>query len=181
MKQLSDWMLGLCIVLFLGSCGSSKQEQAAEDEVYVESEEPDGPIKMQASEEVEKISWKDKQYTAKIVRRPSEQLPLVKNAEGDTFIDNTISLKVSCGSKVLLDRMFTKKDFSEQVNAQLLEHSILEGLVFDKTTPQGLQFAASVAYPQTDLYQPVRILVSAIGTLTISREEELEENPDFTE
>ena len=56
-----------------------------------------------------------------------------------------------------------------------MKYSILEGLVYDKTTPQGIIYAASVCYPQSDLYVPLRLTVSADGKISMAKEELLEE------
>ena len=48
-------------------------------------------------------------------------------------------------------------------------------MVYNKTTPQGIVYAASVCYPQTDLYVPISITITADGKMTMAREELLEE------
>ena len=53
--------------------------------------------------------------------------------------------------------------------------SILEGLVYDKNTSKGMVYAASICYPQSDLYIPLSITVSADGKISIAKEELLEE------
>ena len=50
-----------------------------------------------------------------------------------------------------------------------------KGLVYDKTTPQGIMYAASICYPQTDLYVPLRLTVSADGKISMAKEELLED------
>ena len=56
---------------------------------------------------------------------------------------------------------------------------ILEGIVYDKTTPEGIVYAASVCYPQTDLYVPLSITVTADGKMSIKKVDMLED--DYTE
>ena len=53
--------------------------------------------------------------------------------------------------------------------------SILERMVFDKSTPQGMVFAASISYPQTDLYVPVSITITADGGMSLKKEELMED------
>jgi len=53
--------------------------------------------------------------------------------------------------------------------------SILEGIAYDKTTPEGFVYAASICYPQTDLYVPVSITISTEGKISMKKEELLEE------
>ena len=47
--------------------------------------------------------------------------------------------------------------------------------LYDKTTPQGIIYAASICYPQTDLYVPLRLTVSADGKISMAKEELLED------
>lgn len=75
----------------------------------------------------------------------------------------------------MLNKTFTKADFASVVELDFLKKSILEGLVFDKTTSHGIVYAASVCYPQTDLYVPLSIIVTPDGKMSIERVESLEE------
>lgn len=89
--------------------------------------------------------------------------------------DNKIVLRLTRGSEKVFDKTFTKNDFSSVVDAKFLSHSVLEGIVYDKTTPQGIVYAASVCYPQTDLYMPLSITITADGKMSIQRVDMLEE------
>ena len=60
--------------------------------------------------------------------------------------------------------------------SELPAKSILEGIVYDKTTPQGIVYAASVCYPQTDLYMPLSITITADGKMSIRKVDMLEED-----
>ena len=75
-----------------------------------------------------------------------------------------------------MNKTFTKNDFSSVVDAKFLSKSILEGIVYDKTTPQGIVYAASVCYPQTDLYMPLSITITADGKMSIQKVDMLEED-----
>jgi len=61
------------------------------------------------------------------------------------------------------------------VEDDFLSHSVLEGMVFDKVTPKGLVFAASICFPQTDLYVPVSVTITSDGTMSMVKEEVLED------
>ena len=98
---------------------------------------------------------------------------------GDTYVDNKIVLRITRGSENVLNKTFTKNDFSSVVDAKFLSKSILEGIVYDKTTPEGIVNAASVCYPQTDLYVPLSITVTADGKMSIKKVDMLED--DYTE
>lgn len=85
-------------------------------------------------------------------------------------------LHLTRGNETVLNKTFTKHDFSSVVDANFLSKSILEGIVYDKTTPQGIVYAASVCYPQTDLYMPLSITITADGKMSIRKVDILEED-----
>ena len=100
-----------------------------------------------------------------------------------TFVAHDI-LKIFVGIDVLapdvykrqvFNKTFTKNDFSSVVDADFLAKSVLEGIVYDKTTPQGTVYAASVCYPQTDLYVPLSITITADGKMSIQKVDMLED------
>lgn len=118
---------------------------------------------MQTSKSETNFKFKGKDYHSFVSRTPDESLPHVTNEMGDTYVDNKIVLHLTRGNETVLNKTFTKNDFSSVVDAKFLSKSILEGIVYDKTTPQGIVYAASVCYPQTDLYMPLSITITADG------------------
>lgn len=139
------------------------------------SQKDKSPRRMVVSDEKDDILHKGKRYESRVVRKPDLTLPVVENDEGVRYHDNCISLQVTSAGKVLLERKFTKKDFASLIEPSLMKKGILEGLVYVQTCDEGLRFAASVGYPDTDLYQPIRIIVTPSGKLSMSVEEEMEE------
>ena len=125
------------------------------------------------------LSLREETYHSLVSRTPDESLPHVSNEMGDTYVDNKIVLRITRGSENVLNKTFTKNDFSSVVDAKFLSKSILEGIVYDKTTPEGIVYAASVCYPQTDLYVPLSITVTADGKMSIKKVDMLED--DYTE
>ena len=164
--------------LMLTACGSSSSNnQSQETRMATTTAEAvsEGPQRMQTSEVKENFEYKGKQYQSHIVRRADESLPMVTNDEQQQFYENSIALKLTCEGKQLVSRTFTKKDFLHLVDAHFAQQAILEGIVFNETNEQGICFAASVGHPESDLYQPIRIVISANGNLTISLEEDMME------
>lgn len=133
------------------------------------------PQRMQVSDVTERFTWNGRAYTSTVVRRPDDALPLVSNEQGECFVDNRITLRLTCEGKTLVDRVFTKNDFAALVNARFMKYAILEGLVFDQTTAGGVVYAASVCYPQSDLYVPIRIVVRGNGAVTLEKADLMED------
>lgn len=161
------------------SCSTKKDEQRSEDTVAFQIEknsETAGIQKMQVSNNNISVNWRGKSYKISISRVPNSSLPKVKATSGDIFWDNEINLTITgTNGEKFFNKQFTKQSFSSIITPDFLSKSILEGLVFDKTTDNGLLFAASVSYPQTDLYIPVSITISRDGKIAIKKEELIEE------
>lgn len=170
MKRIWFLIMGLSVVV-LGACSASgvKDEQK-----QAETEEPaqqSGPQSMQVSDVTDEFVYQGRHYQSTVLRQPDENQPIVTDDAGEEYVDNRISVKLVCDGKVLVDKVFTKQNFAAWVKADFLRQAILEGLVYDTATPEGIVYAASVGYPQTDLYVPFRIVVASDGTLTIRQEE----------
>ena len=183
MKQLNYFGIGLLLCLLFSSCSSgAKRDGSQLTEMSTEEADTGKSISMQASDTKEQFKLKGNEYISRVVRTPDETLPLVTNAEGEKFVDNRISLHITQQGRTVVNRVFTKQDFAQLLNARFLKYAILEGVVFDQVTEDGtIRYAASVAYPQSDLYVPLRITVTSNGQLFIEREEMMDEAPQESE
>lgn len=172
------FFLWICLAsLLLSACHSSQKDSQNTSATSLEdSIAKAGPQRMQVSDIKTTITYQGKEYLSAVRRQPDESLPIVKNEQGEKFVDNRISLRLTCNGQVVVSKVFTKETFASLVDAQFLKNSILEGLVFDKTAPEGILYAASICYPQTDLYIPLRITVTADGQVSLAKEELMEES-----
>lgn len=178
MQKIDSLLLVCFLTLLISSCGGKKQEQRNEESVAFQTErsQTDGVRQMQRSTDEQSVKMKGNDYKISIKRAPDESLPKVKSTSGVLFLDNTITLTITkANGGKFFENVFTKKSFSSQVDAGFLSKSILEGLVFDKVTNGGFVFAASVSYPQTDMYIPLSITISADGKMLIKKEELMED------
>ena len=179
MKNLF-YMLACISVIFLSACSSqNKKEKEDAQALMQDSVKAAGPQRMQVSDVKATFTYQGKEYQSSVLRQPDENLPIVKNEQGEKFIDNRITLRLTCGGKQIVDRVFTKENFASLVDAKFMQYAILEGLVYDQTTPQGIIYAASVCYPQSDLYVPIRLTITSDGKISMAKEELMEDyQPD---
>ncbi|WP_300700499.1 DUF4738 domain-containing protein [Bacteroides sp.] len=179
MKNLF-YMLACVSVIFLSACSSqNKKEKDDAQALMQDSVKAAGPQRMQVSDVKATFNYQGKEYQSSVLRQPDESLPIVKNEQGEKFIDNRITLRLTCGGKQIVDRVFTKENFTSLVDAKFMQYAILEGLVYDQTTPQGIIYAASVCYPQSDLYVPIRLTITSDGKISMAKEELMEDyQPD---
>ena len=156
------YILVCASVIFFTACSSQDKNKKDGTQVLMQdSTEIAGPQRMQVSDVKTSFTYKGKEYQSSVVRRPDESLP--------------ITLRITCGGKQVVDKVFTKDNFASLVDAKFMKYSILEGLVYDKTTPQGIIYAASVCYPQSDLYVPIRLTITADGKISMAKEELMED------
>lgn len=169
--------LWACVsVVFFTACSSQDKNKKDGMQVLMQdSTQLAGPERMQISDIKTTFTFKGKEYHSSVVRRPDETLPIVKNEQGEKFVDNRITLRITSGGKQVVDKVFTKDNFASLVDAKFMKYAILEGLVYDKTTPQGIIYAASVCYPQSDLYVPIRLTITSDGKISMAKEELMED------
>lgn len=168
--------LSLSLAVVVAACGSKNGNSNERSGVVTQdSTDVHGLQRMQASKSEVEIKFKGKAYRSFVSRTPDETLPRVETEMGDTYVDNKIVLRLTREGQPVFEKAFTKTAFSTVVEAGFLEKSVLEGIVYDKTTPQGIVYAASVCYPQTDLYIPLSITITADGKMSIEKVETLEE------
>lgn len=176
MRKISYFISLFALLFILAACAGKATQQDEKRALQIDSVSNNGVQHMQVSHSEQNVKLKGKDYHLFIRRMPADSLPHVKNDMGDIYADNTITLRITRnkGEKVF-SKTFTKQDFSSVVSGNLLPQCILEGMVFDKTTPQGIVLAASISVPQTDLYVPVSITISPDGKMTMVKEEEMED------
>lgn len=176
MKKLI-YLLWLPWVVAVTSCGGKSGSSEKESVLATQdSVDAHGLQRMQTSKSEMDFKFKGKDYHSLISRAPDESLPHVSSEMGDTYIDNKIVLHLTRGGETVLNKSFTKNDFSSVVDADFLAKSVLEGIVYDKTTPEGIVYAASVCYPQTDLYVPLSITIATDGKMSIKKVDILEDD-----
>ena len=144
MRKLIYWLL-LPLAVAVSACGGKKgSSDNTSTLAMIDSVDAHGLQRMQTSKSETDFKFKGKDYHSLVSRTPDENLPHVTNELGDTYVDNKIVLHLTRGNETVLNKTFTKNDFSSVVDANFLSKSILEGIVYDKTTPQGFVVPRSI-------------------------------------
>lgn len=176
MKRISVIALCCVVLTLLAACGGKKK---SEDIIApkVEEVKPKAPISMQEYTDERDVEWIGKTYHVAINRRPADSLSMVKDENGQKYVDNIFSVAVSrSDGSVFFTRSFTKKDLNSYLDDDFRKTGIFEGLVFDKVDGDWLVLAASVGHPQTDEYIPMVIRLSRMGNLVIKRDVQMDTN-----
>ena len=184
-NQLSEIMKRIALVLTavfaLGLLAGCKQKKQTEDIIVRRTEvpKPKAPIRMQEYNQVKDEKWLDREYQIDIRRVADDSLRMVKDENGQQYVDNHITLKViRQDGSVFFSRTFTKASFNDYLDDDYRATGILEGLVFDRVEGNNLIFAGSVSHPQTDEYIPLVITLSNFGDVSISRDTQMDTNGD---
>ena len=164
------------LALVLAACSEKKKSDDIITQRVVEVK-PSAPIKMQEYNDSRDVEWIGKTYHVAINRRPADSLSMVKDENGQKYVDNIFTVAVSrSDGSVFFSRSFTKKDLNSYLDDDFRKTGLFEGLVFDKVDGDWLVFAASVGHPQTDEYIPMVIRLSRMGNLVIKRDVQMDTN-----
>lgn len=178
MKQIAIPILLVCGALMLSGCGGKKKSENIIAPRVVKAA-PKAPIQMQEYTDERVIDWIGKTYHIAIHRTPADSLSMVKDENGQQFVDNVFTLAVSrADGSVFFSRKFTKADFLRYITADFRKTGILEGIVFDKADGDWLVFAASIGRPETDEYLPLVIRLSRMAVLEVRQDTQMDTAPD---
>lgn len=172
----SIYIIVLGALAALIACTNKGVEKKDDTRVLMQdSTDIHGLQRMQVSKSEQDISFRGKEYHSYLQRVPNDSLSRVRSEVGDVYVDNEVTLRITRGAEKVFSKTFTKHSFSSLVDPDFMKKAILEGMVFDKTTPQGFVYAVSVCYPQTDLYIPISITVTPDGKMSMTKDELIEE------
>ena len=174
MKRFFQIMVLAVVAVSLTGC----KEQKKSDVIItkkVETPKPQAPIRMQDYKQTTDVQWLGKSYQVEVARTPDDSLRMVKDEDGQKFVDNRISLRIlrSDGS-VFYKGSFTKAAFESYLDDDYRKTGILEGFVYDKIDGPQIIFAASVCHPQTDEYIPLVVTISSQGEVGIRRDSDMD-------
>jgi len=175
-------LLFLLIVLAFVIAGCGKKKSVEKDDISTVQMQKDktGFNRMQPYKVDSCAIIKGKRYDYTIERVPCDSMAKVKSEVGDTYVDNHITLTVSCGGHTIFHRVFTKASFASYMDPKVIKASVLEGIVFDRIEGNNLIFAGSVGDPETDMYTPFVLTITSGGTLSI-KEDTVMDGYDETE
>lgn len=167
-------------VLALSACSKKKSS----DVIIVDKPLQEQPAKTQTTgnfHRVQDVEWLGADYRVVIDRSADQHLPLAEADEKHKYYDNRITLTIlrSDGSQ-FFNRTFTKADFGDYLPSDVSDHGALIGFVFDSADGNALSFAVSVGSPDptSDEYVPLKVRVSRLGAVSISRDKRVDAASD---
>ncbi len=134
------------------------------------------PQKTGDATSVNQVKWMGGSYKIEINLKADTSLPLASDGV-DRFYDNRVNIRIlrSDGSEFFAGT-FTRENFKPYVDNAYYKDGALLGIVFDKVDGNLLRFAASVGSPDRsgDEYVPLVLTVNKLGTVSISKDQELD-------
>lgn len=168
------------VSIMMATACKEKKQPVREDIITTRQEvpAPKAPITMQEYKDIKDVEWQGKKYRVEIARTPADSLPMVKDELGQKYVDNRITLIVSRqDSTVFYKRSFTKNAFASYLDDDYRSKGILEAMIFEKVADGALEFAVSIAHPQSeDEFIPLTMKLDRDGGLNIKRDTEIDTN-----
>ena len=168
-KRLSV-LASVCLLL---ACGGKENTPEQMEHQLNTIKEKLGQPRMQEYHEKGTVEWNGANYHYEIKRNSCDSL-YVTNENGDKFYDNTVAVSITRNGDPFFSKQFTKRSFANYLPSDFMKNGVLEAVVFDKAEPNGLYFAASVCYPQSDMFVPLTLVIASNGSITISKDTTLD-------
>ena len=179
MKRINHSIWAVPVFLFSIAIIAGCKEKKQSEEIItsrVEVQKPSGPVRIQTYADSKEVQWLGRTYTVEWKRTPDDSLRMVKDENGQKYVDNRVAIRVvRTDGSVFFQKSFTKSAFTAYLPEKYNRMGILEGLVFDEVDGNHLVFAASVSLPQTeDEYIPLEVRVDNFGNVAIERDNSLD-------
>lgn len=177
MKEIGALLVGLLAIMSLTGCSEKKNDNVIIARKVVKKA-PSSPIRMQDYTQTKNVDFAGSRLKCVIQRTPCDSLTMVKDENGQKYVDNTILLTITrANGSIFFKRTFTKKSFTDCLDKDYNETGILEGFVFDKIDGGNLCFAASVCHPQDDdEFIPLVVKITQSGAISIERDTQIDTN-----
>lgn len=159
------------VALMLMSCGRKKTDnEALVGHGDMEVTDSVGAIqRMRVYDYSDTVRVGSHRYAYTIHREACDSLPMVTDESGYVFADNIYTLTILKDGSPFVSRRFTKQTFAHLLTPDFRRQGILDGFMCDTSQP-GLQFAVSVSYPQSDMYQPFLLTFDEQGGMRLERD-----------
>lgn len=177
MKQTLIYVFLAIGTMMLGACKERKQTS---DVIITDRYEPkqlQAPIRMADDNQVDMVTWQGHPYQVEISRTADDSLPMLKDDNGQEYVDNSIelSIKRQDGSS-FFQQTFTKGTFAAYLEEPFRKSGQLASIHFDEVDNSAMEFVVVVCLPGAvdDLYVPLELTVDRQGSVKIELESDME-------
>lgn len=176
---MKKYLLAMCAALVvLAACESKPDERQPQLYSEPEADSQTGIQHVRDYHYTDTIQSGSHTYVYDVERHPSDSLGIVTDESGDRYADNYIDLRISCDGRQYFNHRFLKREFRSSLSRTFNEQSILDGIAFDRVTPQGMRFSISISYPNSDMYMPFAVTISSDGSYSYVQDDVLDVEGD---
>lgn len=181
MKQHHSFILTI-ILLTTAACGGNTQNEKTSDSIWKAPVVEDRIYQTNPVNANDTFRIGNNIYQYHFTLAPSDSLPIVTNADGTRYYDNSVLLTIRRDSSIIFNHRFTKNSFAEFIPATSMKTSTLAGFSYNLTKTDDhtqLRFIATVGDPDetAGINFPLEICVKTSGEYTISQAEDIETEP----
>ncbi|MCD8306419.1 MAG: DUF4738 domain-containing protein [Prevotella sp.] len=175
--KASRLIILIVALVLCGACRKQKAPRAIVTKIAVPA--VSGGVMAMADETTERrFEWDGTYYEATVARTADKDLPAVKDADGNEYFDNQITLSISSPSGNIFHRTYRKADFATYINPQYVKpsHSALLNIVFHEVRGGRAVFIATIGSPdeRDDIYMPVELSISKGGAAAMASVDDIE-------
>lgn len=172
----------LALTAILTACNSPKPEEKTEEKVTEHIDSITNIIRKEPFTNTGTVAVKDTEYSYVLQFSSCDSLPVVTNAVGQKYYDNTVTLTISKGADVFYKHTFTKSSFSGMVPSKFMETSALVGFNFNynkEDDHSAFYFIATVGDPDdsAEMSFPLEVAIGTDKSLSIKKAENLDTEP----
>ena len=170
MKQILLYTIIVVSMMMLGACKEKKQ---ANDVIITNKYEPkklQAPIRMAEVFQTDIVKWQGQPYQVEISRVADDSLPMLKDDNGQEYVDNKIDLNIKRqdGSS-FFRQTFTKGSFVAYLEEPFRKSGQLTNIRFDEVDNSAMEFMVVIGLPDAadDLFVPLELIVDRQGSIKI--------------
>lgn len=184
MKNTLLLLLAVMATVVIAACKEEKKSQDIITKMPAQTKKQTGPMSMPGGKIPDKtINWAGGEYIISIDREPDKDMPLVEDASGNKYYDNSVHLVIKRkDGSTFFDRTFTRRDFAKYTNFDYAKKWGLTGFNFDDIDGSTLTFAIAVGSPDEmadDEFVPITLCIDMQGNTSVRTQGGTDDdNPD---
>ena len=172
MRKTLLLLLAALIAVGLGACKEKEKSKDIITKMPQKVKQQTGPRVMASGKIPDKtISWAGGEYTISIDREADKDLPLIEDASGNKYYDNTVHLRITRkDGTTFFDKVFSRRDFAKYTDFNYAKNWGLTGFNFDTVEGNNILFAIAIGSPDEmadDEFVPITLCINMQGETSV--------------
>ena len=161
MKSTGLLLILSVLLTVMTACSEKKAKNQDIITTNYEAPKPTEPKAMEPKVYSTPVKWVEgREYQVNIERAAAPSLPMVKDANGQEYVDNTVTISVTrADNSVFFKQQFGKASFEKWADDEYRENAILEDITFFEIGADELSFIASLNFPHSGDDEALELLL----------------------